>query len=64
VNRNPNRTNAIFGDETRCIAGQPYLREEFAGLEFQLRPETFFQINTEAAEALLNAIAQQLALKR
>jgi 23S rRNA (uracil1939-C5)-methyltransferase len=63
VNRNPNRTNAIFGEETRCIAGQPYLREEFAGLEFQLLPETFFQVNTEAAEALLNAIAQQLALK-
>ncbi|MBD1804469.1 23S rRNA (uracil(1939)-C(5))-methyltransferase RlmD [Microcoleus sp. FACHB-SPT15] len=63
VNRNPNRTNAVFGDETRCIAGQPYLKEEFAGLEFQLSPETFFQVNTEAAEVLLNAIAQQLALK-
>lgn len=60
INRNPDRTNVIFGDETRCIAGQPYLREEFAGLEFQLRPETFFQINTEAAEALLNVIVKQL----
>jgi 23S rRNA (uracil1939-C5)-methyltransferase len=62
VNRNPNRTNAIFGEETRCIAGQPYLQEEFGGLQFQLRPETFFQVNTEAAEALLNAIVEQLAL--
>jgi 23S rRNA (uracil1939-C5)-methyltransferase len=62
VNRNPNRTNAIFGEETRCVAGQPYLREEFAGLEFQLRPDTFFQVNTEAAEALLNVIVEQLAL--
>lgn len=63
VNRNPHRTNAIFGEETRCIAGQPYLQEEFAGLQFHLRPETFFQVNTEAAEELLNVIAQQLALK-
>ena len=63
LNRNPNRTNAIFGDETRCVVGQPYLREEFAGLEFQLRPETFFQVNTEAAEALLNVIVEQLALR-
>jgi 23S rRNA (uracil1939-C5)-methyltransferase len=62
MNRNPHRTNVVFGEETRCIVGQPYLREEFAGLEFQLRPETFFQVNTEAAEALLNAIAEQLAL--
>jgi 23S rRNA (uracil1939-C5)-methyltransferase len=62
INRNPERTNAIFGDETRCVVGQPYLREEFAGLEFQLRPDTFFQVNTEAAEALLNVIVEQLAL--
>jgi 23S rRNA (uracil1939-C5)-methyltransferase len=62
LNRNSDRTNVIFGEETRCIAGQPYLREEFAGLDLQLRPDTFFQVNTEVAEALLNAIAQQLAL--
>jgi 23S rRNA (uracil1939-C5)-methyltransferase len=62
VNRNPNRTNAIFGEETRCVAGQPYIREEFAGLVFQLRSETFFQVNTESAEALLNVIVEQLAL--
>ncbi len=62
VNRNPHRTNAIFGDETRCIAGQPYLREEFGGLQFQLRPETFFQVNTEAASSLLNVILEQLSL--
>ena len=63
VNQNPNRTNVIFGDETRCIAGQPYLQEEFAGLQLQLKPETFFQVNTEVAEALLNAIVERLALK-
>lgn len=63
VNRNPNRTNVIFGDESRCIAGQPYLQEEFAGLQLQLKPETFFQVNTEVAEALLNAVVEQLALK-
>jgi len=63
VNHNPNRTNVIFGSQTRCVAGLAYLREEFAGLEFHLRPETFFQINTEAAEALLNVIIPQLALQ-
>ena len=63
VNRNPSRTNVIFGEETRCVVGQPYLREEFAGMDFQLRPETFFQVNTEAAEALLNVIVEQLMLQ-
>lgn len=63
VNCNSDRTNAIFGQETRCMAGKDYLIEEFAGLQFQIRPETFFQVNTEVAEALLQQIAQQLNLQ-
>ena len=63
LNRNPDRTNAIFGSETRCVQGQPYLREIFAGLELQLRPDTFFQVNTEATEALLQVIIEQLDLQ-
>ena len=63
INRNPDRTNVIFGPETRCIAGQAYLLEQFAQLQFQVRPDTFFQVYTEAAEALLEAIAQQLNLQ-
>ncbi len=63
LNHNPERTNAIFGEETRCIAGKPYLREEFANLQFHLRPDTFFQVNTELAEQLLQVIIEQLELK-
>ncbi|AFY48726.1 23S rRNA (uracil-5-)-methyltransferase RumA [Nostoc sp. PCC 7524] len=63
LNRNPERTNAIFGRETRCIAGVPYLREIFAGLEFQVRPDTFFQVFTETAEALLQVIQSELNLQ-
>ncbi len=63
LNRNSERTNAIFGPETRCIAGQAYLLEQFAGLQFQVRPDTFFQVYTESAEALLQVIMQQLNLQ-
>ncbi|MGJ3248359.1 MAG: 23S rRNA (uracil(1939)-C(5))-methyltransferase RlmD [Elainellaceae cyanobacterium] len=63
LNFNPKRTNAIFGADTRCIAGQPYLREIFAGLEFQIRPTTFFQINTAQADALLTIILNELDLQ-
>ena len=63
LNRNPDRTNAIFGSQTRCIAGLAYLREQFAGLEFQVRPDTFFQVYTESAEALLQVIMQHLNLQ-
>ena len=63
LNCNPNRTNVIFGAQTCTVAGQPYLRETFAGLELHLRPETFFQVNTETAQALLEIIIQQLDLQ-
>ncbi|MBW4557770.1 MAG: 23S rRNA (uracil(1939)-C(5))-methyltransferase RlmD [Trichormus sp. ATA11-4-KO1] len=63
LNRNSDRTNAIFGSQTRCIAGTPYLREKFAGLEFQVRPDTFFQVHTETAEALLQVIQSELNLQ-
>jgi 23S rRNA (uracil1939-C5)-methyltransferase len=63
LNLNPAQTNVIFGPETRCIAGRSYLRESFAGLEFQIQPTTFFQVNTEQAEAMLGAIASQLNLQ-
>ncbi|NES93757.1 MAG: 23S rRNA (uracil(1939)-C(5))-methyltransferase RlmD [Desertifilum sp. SIO1I2] len=63
LNFNPQRTNAIFGSQTRCIAGREYLTEEFAGLQFQLRADTFFQVNTETAEALLQEVLQELRLQ-
>lgn len=63
LNVNSAQTNVIFGAETSCIAGQSYLRERFAGLNFQLRADTFFQVNTEAAEALLEVIVGELNLQ-
>jgi 23S rRNA (uracil1939-C5)-methyltransferase len=63
LNINAERTNAIFGAETRTIAGRGYLTERFAGLEFQIQPTTFFQVNTQQAEALVELIGAQLNLQ-
>lgn len=63
LNRNQSRTNAIFGKENRTIAGRDYLEEEFASLKFQISPDTFFQVNTETAEALLYEIQSELNLQ-
>lgn len=62
LNLNGERTNAIFGRETRLVAGRNFLREEFTKLEFQVRPDTFFQIYTETAEALVQQIKMELGL--
>ncbi|MBW4523192.1 MAG: 23S rRNA (uracil(1939)-C(5))-methyltransferase RlmD [Scytolyngbya sp. HA4215-MV1] len=63
LNLNPDRTNAIFGKQTHRLAGQAFLYEEFAGLQFQIHPTTFFQIYTEQAEAILQIILAELNLQ-
>ncbi len=63
LNYNPHSTNVIFGSQTQTIAGRNYLKENFAGLELRLLPDTFFQVNTEAAELLLKVMMEQLNLK-
>jgi 23S rRNA (uracil1939-C5)-methyltransferase len=63
LNYNPARTNVIFGRETNTVAGRPYLREIFAGVELHIGADTFFQINTEAAQLLLQTIEAKLNLQ-
>ena len=63
LNLNRGRTNVIFGQETYTIAGKSYLREIFAGVTLQISADTFFQINTAAAELLLEKLSQQLNLQ-
>lgn len=63
LNINSDRTNVIFGQNTKTIAGKAYLREIFAGIELEIRADTFFQINTPAAEMLLQKIIEQLNLQ-
>jgi len=62
LNINPDRTNAILGKTTYTIAGKPYLRETFAGVKLHIAADTFFQINTSAAELLFGAIVEELNL--
>lgn len=62
LNLNRDRTNAIFGDTTHTVAGRSYLREVFAGVELHVAPDTFFQINTKAAELLLHKILKDVVL--
>ncbi|NES07640.1 MAG: 23S rRNA (uracil(1939)-C(5))-methyltransferase RlmD [Okeania sp. SIO2F4] len=62
LNYNCKTTNTIFGQQTVCIAGKSYVREKFNGLEFQLTPNTFFQVNTKAAEKLIEVVFEELVL--
>ena len=63
LNINPDQTNIIFGRQTQTIIGKPYLKEMFGGLEFRILSDTFFQVNTAAAELLLTKIIEILNLQ-
>jgi len=63
LNLNPARTNTIFGPQTEVIAGRGSLREELAGLSFWIDSTSFFQVNTEQAEAFFTWIVDQLHLR-
>ncbi|ACB50688.1 putative 23S rRNA methyltransferase/RumA [Crocosphaera subtropica ATCC 51142] len=62
VNYNPHQGNKIFGEETFNSVGRLYLTETFGELNFQLSSDTFFQVNTEAAEILLKVLLDKLCL--
>ncbi|MEO0410166.1 MAG: 23S rRNA (uracil(1939)-C(5))-methyltransferase RlmD [Cyanobacteria bacterium P01_A01_bin.135] len=63
MNINQQRSNVIFGPTTLGLAGQTHITERFAGLEFHIRPATFFQINTAQAEAMLTVMLEALKLQ-
>jgi 23S rRNA (uracil1939-C5)-methyltransferase len=63
LNLNDRPNNTIFGTETRCIAGRDYICETFGHLQFQLKADTFFQIYTEQAEAVLDLIIERAGFK-
>ncbi len=63
INLNGKKTNTVFGEETRCLAGQAYLEEMFLGLRLRIQPTTFFQVNTPQAEALVSLLLEWLNLQ-
>jgi 23S rRNA (uracil1939-C5)-methyltransferase len=56
LNLNDQPTNAIFGPQTKVITGKGFIQEQFCGLEFQVGPTTFFQVNTEQAEQTIHKL--------
>lgn len=52
LNENRDRTNVILGRGFRTIAGVSTLKDTLCGLEFELSPAAFFQVNPVQTEKL------------
>lgn len=56
-NINPNPGNFIWGGETLTISGSPVITEKLGGFSFDFEASSFFQVNSEQAEALYRRAA-------
>lgn len=52
LNINTERTNVALGKESRLLWGSPFLRDALCGLEFQISPLSFYQVNHGQMERL------------
>lgn len=52
VSLNNKRTNVAIGDKNIFIWGEKALKEEIAGIHFNISPKSFFQINLEQTKKL------------
>lgn len=52
INKNPNQTNQILGDEYKTIYGNNDLIDTLCGNQFSIAPSAFYQVNHDSAERL------------
>ncbi len=63
VNINRRDTNVILGEDTFALWGETSITDELCGLQFQLSPRSFYQVNRDQAERLYNTAADAADLK-
>ncbi len=58
LNINPKDTNVILGEQCRTLYGQEYITDELCGLQVNLSPLSFYQVNRDMAERLYQKAAE------
>ncbi|MFD1672963.1 23S rRNA (uracil(1939)-C(5))-methyltransferase RlmD [Agrilactobacillus yilanensis] len=51
-NINPSKGNAILGKTQKVLWGKPVLRDELLGLQFDISPLSFYQVNPQQTQVL------------
>lgn len=58
LNLNRERTNVILGGEEVTLFGKPEISDTMCGVQTEISPKSFYQVNTPAAEALYRQAAE------
>lgn len=62
LNINRDKTNVVLGKSCRTIWGKDTISDTLCGLEFEIAPHAFYQVNRTQAEALYGKAAEYAAL--
>ena len=60
VNFNDKKTNLILTKNTKCLCGEDFINEKICDINFQVGPNTFFQVNPESAENIFQFIKKHI----
>lgn len=54
INVNKKDTNVVLGNKNIVLYGEEYITDILCGLKFRISPQSFYQVNRDAAEKLYN----------
>ncbi|ADI00253.1 23S rRNA (uracil(1939)-C(5))-methyltransferase RlmD [Salisediminibacterium selenitireducens] len=63
LNVNPSDTPLVFGEQTKTIEGESSIRERLGELDYQLAPESFFQLNPAQTKVLYDIVKKMAGFK-
>ena len=63
LNTNKKRTNVVTGDRYRMLYGSDTLLDTLCGVALEIPPQSFYQVNHDAAELLYKKAAELLMLQ-
>lgn len=58
VNTNTKNTNVVLGDKFRLLAGNAYIEDILCSVKLRITPQSFYQVNRDAAELLYEKAAE------
>src|SRR5699024_12479105 len=61
--KNMDKTNVIYGSETKVLDGSEYITDELLGKKFNIRARSFYQVNHGQTEKLYKEALKIVDLK-
>lgn len=52
INENNKKTNVVLGENNRIMFGEGFIKDDILGLDFEISPKSFFQVNPTQVEVL------------